>query len=639
MPRLHFMFTCLRSPTGLAVFAALLLAVFLPTGQAGAVEVPEAELARGPLLPEDAFRFRSRDMGQGRYQLEWIIEPYYYLYLDKFAFTAENKAISFQPEYSDNSQPYDDPFFGQLTIFRDYVTIDLTALAPGETAPDQLQITYQGCWDGGVCYPPETLLVALGSFVETNEQSGDLPTQQTKTTVAATGNTTGAGGDSQLNLVDVISNQSDQRAFGNLLATGQLWLLVAIFYLAGLALAFTPCVFPTIPLVSGIISRQAATLSSGKGLAMMAVFVLSMALTYTLAGVGAGLLGQNLQVILQQTWIIILSALLFVFLAGAMFGLYTLQLPVGLQNRLHRISSRQNQGAYLGLAIMGVFSALIVGPCLTAPLAGILIYLSGKGDPLLGGLSLFALGLGMGTPLLLVGLFAGRILPKAGAWMERVQHFFGFAMLLLTVWMLDRILEDDLVLLLYGIVVIAFAVYLLQVARLAVQKENRGGETIARSLAIVLLVIGVVQLVGYSLGSKDVWQPLRVLQTGAGTLAAKAPKLVVKSNAKLDDTLAELRAAAKPVLLKYEADWCVECKVIEREVFENAEVIDRLTDMAVVTVDVTRVDEASKDLLARYRLPGPPALVFYDASGNERGDLLLLGTITRAKVMANLDLL
>ena len=612
---------------------ALLLCLVAYAFSIQAIEVPEYELAKGPLMPEEAFRFRSLDQGGGKYQLEWIIQPYYYLYQDKFAFATNNDRVSFEAQYSRNSQVYDDPFFGQLAIFRDYVTIDLTVFAPPNATADEIKVTYQGCWDGGICYPPETLTLPISSLALA---STGTPQTNTATAKQATASS------SDLNLMEVVTNQSDQRVFGKLLASGRVWLLIGIFYLAGLALAFTPCVFPTIPLISGIISRQAHNLNSIKGLAMMGVFVLSMSLTYTLAGVSAGLLGKNLQVILQQTWIIVVSALLFLFLAGAMFGLYTLQLPTGLQNRLYRISSKHNHGTYLGLAIMGVFSALIVGPCLTAPLAGILIYLSGKGDPMFGGVSLFALGLGMGTPLLLVGLFAGKILPKAGAWMNLVQHFFGFAMLFLTVWMLDRILADDLVLLLYGIVVIAFAVYLLQIAAGAAKNGKNSVETISRTMAIVLLVVGVVQLVGYSLGSNNLWQPLKVLQDSGGDKSvgvAKLPKLVVTTPAQLDGKLAELGRAGQPVLLKYEADWCVECRVIERKVFADSEIIARLANATVLTVDVTAVGDNSDQLLARYKLPGPPALVFYDATGNERNDLLLLGNITKERVLKTLSLL
>ena len=653
----------------LARQCVILFAIFIASSTvatyAATVEVPPEEYERGPLLPDQAFAFNSVLQSDGSYIFDWNIAPYYYMYKNKFKFET-SQPLALTTQYSNNDQPYDDPYFGDLRVYRNTATVDLQIQEP-LTQPVTMVISYQGCWDGGVCYPPQKIEIMLlnttgnaavtqstfnsqsgvlsssapqsASFIEQLSQNTNGSTEPVDSDLVSNQPATTTSGNQSINLSNLMTNTEDQNFFLSIINKGNfLWLLL-IFYLAGIALVFTPCVLPTIPLVSGMITRSSEHITPRKGFMMTLTFVLASSLTYSMIGIVVGLLGKNLQVLLQQPWIIVASAAIFVVLAAAMFGFFTLQMPTSLQQKINSLSGKQNHGSYYGLAIMGVLSTLIIGPCLTAPLAGILVYLGGQGSPLQGGASLFALGLGMGTPLLIAGTAAGKWLPKAGSWMTNIQRIFGFIMLLMAAWILDRVLSEGVVLLLYGITLVFFGVYIWQLT----QPESRSGSSVfVRGLSIIIVLFGILQIIGYSTGNTNVYQPLQQSSTGlyattATNNGAKPKAIIVFNRSQLESQIKIASASGKPAMVKFTAEWCIACEQIERDVFSDPAVMTQSATIYQIIADVSEVNDDALGLLDQYKIPGPPSLLFFDSRGSYRADLLLLGNITKEKVLARFD--
>jgi thiol:disulfide interchange protein DsbD len=421
------------------------------------------------------------------------------------------------------------------------------------------------------------------------------------------------------------------------LAGGSLPAVVPLFFGFGLLLAFTPCVFPMIPILSGIIAGQGPSITARKAFVLSLVYVLAMALTYSVAGVLAGLFGANLQAAFQNPWILGLFALVFVALALSMFGFYELQLPSSLQTRLAEISNRQAGGSLVGVAIMGLLSALIVGPCVAPPLAGALIFIGQTGNAVLGGIALFALSLGMGAPLIAIGTSAGELLPRAGAWMDAVKAVFGVAMLAVAILLLERILPPAIAMLLWSLLLIGSAVFLGALQDLP--PEAGGWRKLWKGLGFVLLTYGVLMLVGAASGGKDTVLPLRGLAlTGAsGATAPHALFRHVKSAADLDRELAAASATGKPVMLDFYADWCVTCKEMERYTFSDPAVVARMSRFVLLQADVTANDEQDQALMReRFGIPGPPAILFFDAQGRERQGYRVIGFMSAEEFAAHL---
>jgi thiol:disulfide interchange protein DsbD len=418
---------------------------------------------------------------------------------------------------------------------------------------------------------------------------------------------------------------AEQDRIAAMLQRGSVWLIIGSFFGIGLLLAFTPCVFPMIPILSGIIAGQGRHITARKGFVLSLVYVLAMALTYTVAGVLAGLFGENLQAAFQNPWIIGLFAAVFVALSLSMFGFYELQLPSALQSRLSEISNRQEGGNLAGVAIMGLLSALIVGPCVAPPLAGALIYIGQTGDAVLGGLALFALSLGMGAPLIAIGTSAGKLLPRAGAWMDAIKAVFGVLMLAVAIYLLERVIPEALAMLLWGALLIVSGVFLGAFQHLPI--EATGWRKLWKGLGVILVVYGALMLVGAAAGGRDTLQPLRgVVMAGPGGGAVeKASFRPIKTVADLDRELAAAKAAGKPVMLDFYADWCVYCKQLERDTFPDPAVQQVLSAGILLKADVTANDEADKALLAHLGIPAPPAMIFYGADGIERRNSRLLG--------------
>lgn len=538
------------------------------------------------LASDEAFAFTSETNGQGQVILNWVVAPNYYLYQEKIQATllegtaklgalqlpkAENK---FDKVFNKNLQVYYGPFTGSLPV------TDLSGTA-------KIQITFQGCAEVGVCYPPmkKTIDINVATFG-----------QYTGAAMAATASTPANAG-VQLSETDQITDT---------LMNSTVWVVIGTFFLFGLLLSLTPCVFPMIPILSSIIVGQGDQLTTRKAFMMSLVYVLAMSVTYTVAGVLAGLFGENLQAAFQNVWIIGTFSVIFVLLAFSMFGFYELQLPSSIQTKITNLSNKQSGGTMTGVAIMGFLSALIVGPCVAPPLAGALIYIGQTGDALLGGSALFAMSLGMGLPLLLLGTSAGKLLPRAGGWMDNVKAVFGVLMLGVAIWMAERILPAEVVLALWAVLLIGSAVYL---GALEPIGQKSGWFKLFKSIGVALLAFGLILLLGLAGGSKDVMSPLKVFQ-GGGTAAAET-HLTFKKVKSVEDLNAELAANPK-VMLDFYADWCISCKEMDKFTFSDPAVQAALAGVTLLQADVTANDATDKALMKAFQVVGPPAIMFFN---------------------------
>ncbi len=573
----------------------------------------------------------------------WRIADGYYLYRDRFSFKPARPGLKLGPAKWPAGQIKNDEFFGRMVVYHHQVTARL----PIEQAPLagalKLTVHYQGCADAGVCYPPQThtLTVAKadGTGADSDLLSGVLGGGSTnriasvagaaQSTPAPIGQSAAAVPAAPAPAAGFVSEQD--RLTRELLA--QRYWALPLFFGLGILLAFTPCMFPMIPILAGVIAGQGKALTRGRALRLSLVYVLSMALVYSAVGVLAGLTGANLQIWFQNPWVIATFSALFVVLALGMFDVIQLQLPAALQSRLADLSGRQRGGRYAGAAIMGVLSALIVGPCVAPPLIGALSVISLSGDAVLGGAALFAMSLGLGLPLLIVGTSAGRLLPRAGAWMSAVRAVFGVLLLAVAIYLLDRIVPPVVTLLLSATLMIVCAVYLG-----ALQAPRGGWRTLRQGLGLVLLVYGVLMLVGVAAGGRNPWQPLRGTTLLAGASHA-APQLAfqrVKSLRGLKEALAT--ADGRPVMLDFYADWCVSCKELERYTFSNPGVRKVLHNTLLLRADVTADNAGDQALLRHFHLVGPPAILFFGPDGRERPAFRVVGYMPAAQFRQHLRL-
>ena len=431
---------------------------------------------------------------------------------------------------------------------------------------------------------------------------------------------------------------SEQDQIAASLASGNTLLIILTFFGFGLLLAFTPCVFPMIPILSSIIVGQGESITTRKAFFMSLTYVLAMALTYTVAGVIAGWFGENLQAAFQNPWVLGSFAAVFVALSLSMFGFYELQMPSALQSRLTEISNRQQGGTLIGVAVMGFLSALIVGPCVAAPLAGALIYIGQTGDAILGGAALFALSLGMGAPLIAIGTSAGKLLPKAGGWMDAIKAVFGVLLLAVAIWMLERVIPPAVTMLLWAVLLIVSAVYMKALDSLS--PESGGWQKLWKGIGVVLLVLGSLQLIGAAAGGRDYLQPLKGLQLGMGSGTASSEQhLAFKRIKSVDDLQRELASASnqgKLVMLDFYADWCVYCKDYEKYVFTDPRVQQTLSNVVLLQADVTANDEQDKALLKHVKVTAPPAILFFDKHSTEMRGYRLVGSMDADEFLAHL---
>ncbi len=581
------------------------------------------------LDPDVAFQVSAEQGDANNIITNWHVEEGYYLYKDKISVTPgdESKVSLGAMELPKGEEKHDEYFGKIVSIDHSFqATILIQQLASNTDAVD-LIVKYQGCAKAGLCYPPitKTLKVALDNSAGSSAAA---------TTTNNTSSSSSNGG---------ASFQSEQDRIANTLASGKLWLTVLSFFGLGLLLAFTPCVFPMIPILSSIIVGQGDSLSTSKAFTLSLVYVLAMAITYTVAGVIVGLSGENIQIWFQNPWVLSVFAGIFVLLSLAMFGFYELQMPNAVQSKLNTISSSQQQGSYAGAAIMGFLSALIVGPCVTAPLIGALIYIANTGDALIGGIALFALSMGMGAPLLAIGTSAGKLLPKAGPWMDAIKAVFGVLLLGLAIWMLERILPAPIILLLTGALLIVSAIYM---GALETIKEGASGWfRLWKGLGLISLVYGAILVIGAAGGSHSLLQPLQGLSApqiaSTSTNESHGDHALAFQQVKgLDELNAAIRQAAnagKPVMLDFYADWCISCKEMESFTFSNAKVQASLNNFVILQSDVTDNDELDQALLKELGLFGPPAILFYDPNGNELRNYRVVGFMDAPKFASHIE--
>jgi thiol:disulfide interchange protein DsbD len=555
--------------------------------------------SEGDFLPVDeAFVVSASSPSRDRVLLRFDIADDYYLYRDKTGIAAGDPGAQLgQPRFPSGEVEHDD-YFGEQVIYRGEMVAEIPVAAGSAIRELPIEVSFQGCADAGLCYPPtkKQLTVVLAS--------GTAPAA-------------GPGGAGAAPL------RSETDALAERIRSGNLLAVLATFFGAGLLLAFTPCVLPMIPILSGIIvgAGRGAPVSRGRAFSLSLAYVMGMALTYTIAGAAFAAAGQQAQAVFQKPWILVLFAGLFVLLALAMFGVFNLQVPAALQSRINDLSSRQKQGSLAGTAVMGALSSLIVTACVAPPLVAALAVIGQSGDVLRGAAALFSLSLGMGAPLLLLGASAGKLLPKAGAWMDTVKSLFGLMFLGVAIWMLSRLLPGPVTMGLWGLLALFTAGYLVTVAA----RNARGPSKLAwRGAGALAAIYGVLLVVGAVHGLDDPLQPLAF----AGTEEAAGHDLAFQRIKSVDDferALAAASAAGRPVMLDFYADWCVSCKEMERYTFPDSNVRTALGNAVLLQADVTANDAEDQALLQRFGILGPPTIVFFDAAGRERPEYRVVG--------------
>lgn len=572
-----------------------------------------------PLHPDEAFKFAASFIDKDTLLVSWNIEKDYYLYHDKFSFDVQG--AEFGDIVFPDGKIKDDPLFGKVKIHKNQVAVSLP-LKNIKTQNITLTAKYQGCWEGGVCYPPQEKNIKLNSAGQLGNTVNTDNSANKSTPILSPQNPQ----PNTLNAADKITASLQQDNI--------LWVLLSFFGF-GLLLSLTPCVFPMIPVLSGIIVGQKTAPSTKKALLMSVVFVLSVSITYAAAGVLAGYFGQNLTILFQTPWVLILFSLVFVALAFSMFGYYDIQLPSSLQTKIANASNQQKSGNLLGVAIMGVLSALIVGPCVAPPLAGALIYIGQTGDALLGGLSLFVLSLGMGVPLLLVGAGISK-LPKAGGWMENIKVIFGVLMLAVAIYLLDRVVSP-----LSSLILWALLFTITPIAMGALEAVKTTWHRIFKAIGLIVLGYGILLFLLVARGGGgDMLQPLSELSGWGGTTNTQSQQKVifkpVKSNAELNAILTTAKQHQQLVVLDFYADWCISCKEIEHFVFAKAAVVDAMQDVIALKADVTNNSADDKALMARFDVVGPPALLFFK-NAKEARSLRIVGEISAPDFIQQLN--
>ncbi len=567
------------------------------------------------LTADEAFAFFAFVQDDKSIKVQWDIAKGYYLYREKIELkiVADNGTTLSSYTIPRGTPKYDEAF-GNVELLYDSLQFDL---ALSRDYPNQQNITvlakFQGCAERGVCYPPmqKSINLTLPKLAKIQPQTNNSATK--------------------------VTELSEQDFIINALQNDSFLLTLFTFFGFGLLLAFTPCVFPMVPILSGIIIGQGKNITQRKAFLLSFSFVFASALTYTVFGILAALFGSNLQADFQAPWIIYLFSGIFVILALAMFDFYHLELPKFIQSHLHNASDKHRDGSYLGAGLMGFFSSLIVGPCVAAPLAAALIYIGQSGDVLLGGLALFMMGLGMGVPLLIIGASAGQLLPKAGRWLNTSKSVFGVIMLAVAVWMLDRVIAAEISLFLWSLLCIIPAIYLHALDPLPVSAG--GWHKLWKGLGVVLLIYGILMLVGLSSGNSNPLQPLKGMSFSGASTTAKEPALAFKRISSLVELKQELQKASDkglPVMLDFYADWCISCKEMEHYTLNNPAVKKRLEKFVLLQADVTQNNTADKALLKEFNLIGPPAILFFDLQQQEQYNKRIIGFQTADKFMKNI---
>ncbi|MDI4633077.1 protein-disulfide reductase DsbD [Pelomonas sp. V22] len=580
-----------------------------------AVLMPALASADDFLEPEQAFKLSVKAIDAGNVEVRYEIAPGYYMYREQFRVEANGATLG-APVLPAGKTKFDETFNKTVEIYREQLLVRVPVTQAA--GPFKLSVTGQGCADKGLCYPPQTTTVEL--------RLPDASAAPAATPVAA----------QQQSSQAPIAGSSESSRLDAALQSGQFWTVIGVFFVAGLLLSLTPCVLPMLPILSSIIVGEGARASRGRSFLLALSYSLGMALVYTALGVAAGLAGEGLAAALQKPWVLALFATALVVFSLSMFGVYELQLPSSMTGGLSSASQKLPAGHFAGVFVMGGVSALIVSPCVAAPLAGALVYLSQTRDVLLGGGALFALACGMSVPLLLLGASAGALLPRAGAWMDGVKHFFGMLLLGVALWTVQPVLPASLAQALWGALLIASA------AMLGLfehgHASGRPRTWLRKTAAVVALVYGLLQLLGAAAGGTDPLKPLAGLamaRAEAGSPSGRGLAFQpVRSLAELDAAVAN---AGRPVMLDFYADWCVSCKEMERYTFSDASVRKRLEGALLLKADVTANNADDKELLKRFKLFGPPGTIFFDAQGQELKAARVIGYQDAQRFNSTLD--
>ncbi|KPB54929.1 protein-disulfide reductase DsbD [Pseudomonas coronafaciens] len=581
----------------------MLLILALPVSAAGLLDSrPSSTLGGGSLdnskdfLPvRQAFQLSLIETTPESIKLRLVATDGYYLYRHRFQFRTEPADIGLGEAQLPKGEQKHDEYFGDVEVYHGILDIDLPR-KPGEQRPFTLAVTYQGCADKGLCYPPETERLSIGD-------------------VAASP----AG---------AVSSPAPANTWS--------WKELALFFLAGVGLTFTPCVLPMLPILSGVVLR--GQVGGLRGLSLSLAYVLPMAACFALLGALMGVFGAslNLQARLQSAWVLVPFAAFFVIFAVAMFGAFELRLPQSISSRLDRIAGKTEGGSLWGAAVLGVVSSLLVSPCVSAPLAGALLYISASGDAIGGGLKLFALGLGMGAPLLLIATGGATWLPKSGPWLVTVKNAIGVLLLGLAIGLLSRVLPGQITLLLVGLLSAGVALFLGALER----TEKTTQQKLAQLLGLALLVYALACWYGALSGQTDPMRPLgrEYATTNNSAVASTSSQWqTVTTSAELDRVMQEAQSAGKPLLLDWYADWCISCKVIEHEVLPDPDIVAKLAGHSLIRFDMTDSTSEQRALLDRYKLFGPPALLFFAKNGEELSSVRIVGEIDAAGLIGRLN--
>ncbi|EKG30369.1 protein-disulfide reductase DsbD [Pseudomonas avellanae] len=581
----------------------MLLILALPASAAGLLDSrPSPTLGGGTLdnskdfLPvRQAFQLSLIETTPESIKLRLVATDGYYLYRHRFQFRTEPADIGLGQAQLPKGEQKHDEYFGDVEVYHGILDIDLPR-KPGEQRPFTLVVTYQGCADKGLCYPPETERLSIGDVTGSSPEALAAPVS----------------------------------------ASSWSWKEIALFFLAGIGLTFTPCVLPMLPILSGVVLR--GKVGGLRGLSLSLAYVLPMAACFALLGALMGMFGAslNLQARLQSAWVLVPFSAFFVIFAIAMFGAFELRLPQSISSRLDRIAGKTEGGSLWGAAVLGVVSSLLVSPCVSAPLAGALLYISASGDAVGGGLKLFALGLGMGAPLLLIATGGATWLPKSGPWLVTVKNAIGVLLLALAIGLLSRVLPGQITLLLVGLLSAGVALFL--GALEFTEKTTR--QKLAQLLGLALLVYALASWYGALSGQTDPMRPLG-REYATATNGAVAPNSTqwqtITTSAELDRVMQEAQSAGKPLLLDWYADWCISCKVIEHEVLPDPGVVARLAGYSLIRFDMTDSNAEQRALLDRYKLFGPPALLFFAKNGEELQNVRVVGEIDAAGLIERLN--
>ncbi|WP_415037190.1 protein-disulfide reductase DsbD [Azonexus sp.] len=542
------------------------------------------------LDPLVAFKPSLRALDGQTVEVRYEIAKGYYLYKDKFRIHAADPAQGLGPLQLPPGKEKDDDTFGRTEVYYKEVVFRLPVERNSSGQLDlTLDLQSQGCADAGICYPPQTQTLGV-----------QLPDPATTPAAPPLEASSAGAGDESGQIAETLKNAG-------------LWTSLALFFVAGLGLSLTPCIFPMIPILSGIIAGQGQRATKMRGFLLSLAYVLGMALTYAAVGIAAGLSGTLLSAALQNAWVLGSFALIFVALSLSMFGLYDLQLPVALQSKLAQESGQLKGGSMLGVFLMGALSSVIVGPCVAAPLAGALLYIGQTGDAAFGGIALFVMALGMGAPLIAVGIAGGSLLPKAGAWMDNVKKTFGVLLLATALWLVSPVISDFAAMLGWAMLFTISAIYLHAIDPLPV--NAKGWQRFWKGIGLLMLLTGAALLIGALAGNRDPLQPLAGLRGSA--IAAENRALPFEPVRSLAELEARLASTDRPVMLDFYADWCVSCKEMEKFTFSDPAVRAALAGFTLLKADVTANSDDDKALLARFKLFGPPGIIFFAAGGRE----------------------